>query len=530
MGTTNSLAMRTRAAAACLLLSLGCAQPPPSVEVGPVASLGGLEVGDTDVMGRSQRSIPLQNVVAIPESEFGRLLTYRQFSAAEKGSVREVMAMASAANARDALGLIGSLVVDTEVTAEDVVVVMLNPAVGSQGDYQTTRFHFAGVRIAGPVAYAFRTLSLHFETPEPITGLECSDWRGCRPSPSQVTPMLWSNSAKGGAGLPSETLMNMESSFVPQNAAGNTVELRMYPGADLDLPGPNSFVCAGETQENKCSERLGAPVAQFEVGSLAIEDSAVVSESQFDSWIRDGSLRPPRYNDNGALIAAQVNVALNHPASRGIVSTLEEAALEVAFLLVVRDPFLSKDERRLEGSEVYVVPGPFRLPGGLLGLNPRIIFNTPVPWGPWPWPPSGVCGPIAIGGTKFSEGWLGGMAYNKGQSRYGSNRSALNLSKSTIRFPFPMNGELEFEKLGCSILEPPDPLPQPICVNGFNPTTGQLLVEECNGVDDNCNGLIDESGACEVPVCQTCVPATCGTTRCSTLPDGCGQSLTCACP
>lgn len=54
--------------------------------------------------------------------------------------------------------------------------------------------------------------------------------------------------------------------------------------------------------------------------------------------------------------------------------------------------------------------------------------------------------------------------------------------------------------------------------------------ELCNGLDDNCDGRIDEF-ACDVVTngCN-CTPHQCGALRCTTIPDGCGLDLPCPCP
>lgn len=62
-------------------------------------------------------------------------------------------------------------------------------------------------------------------------------------------------------------------------------------------------------------------------------------------------------------------------------------------------------------------------------------------------------------------------------------------------------------------------------------------VESCNGLDDTCDDLIDEGGACRAPTNCACVPRTCGQLvalgmnplACGAFPDGCGGILNCGC-
>lgn len=53
--------------------------------------------------------------------------------------------------------------------------------------------------------------------------------------------------------------------------------------------------------------------------------------------------------------------------------------------------------------------------------------------------------------------------------------------------------------------------------------------EQCNGLDDTCNGQIDE-GTCHVTTGCACQPKKCGDVPCgSSQPDGCGGELNCSC-
>ena len=54
--------------------------------------------------------------------------------------------------------------------------------------------------------------------------------------------------------------------------------------------------------------------------------------------------------------------------------------------------------------------------------------------------------------------------------------------------------------------------------------------EVCNGIDDNCDGQIDEGGVCNATTTScTCKKTTCGAqgATCGTIPDGCGGTILC---
>ena len=82
-----------------------------------------------------------------------------------------------------------------------------------------------------------------------------------------------------------------------------------------------------------------------------------------------------------------------------------------------------------------------------------------------------------------------------------------------------------------TLLEPPTLLP-PILT-----TACRDIREVCDGLDNNCNGQIDEGIACDVIHLQQCAPSGClpvgcnGAT-CGTIPDGCGGLVVCGgtCP
>ena len=475
-----------------------------------------INVGELSV--RSQR---LPRVVAIPEAEFIRLLSYNTYGAPNRSDVGDTLQLAASANSSDALGITGSIKTHLGVSADDLLIVMENPTSTAQGLYQSTRYHFAAVRLEGTSDYGFVDVDLHFNSGEPQS-LCGTAWRGCRPSGSSASTLLWAHSSEGGAGLPADTLFDAEINESPHGFAGHSVELRVFSGSDLELPVSNRFVCAGETSTLGCEDLPGQPVSELansfsDVGTSA----AVVSEHTLETWMRRGEIKfkEPSFGKEAAIVGAQ----LNHPAALGIVSELAEGALTVDVLIVVRNPYTDFDQRRFEGRNVYVVPGPLALPPGIVGLNPRIGFIGTIPSGPWT---GGVCGPVLTPGPGFSPSWLGAYAYNPIQANYGTNRFALGRPRSSVRIPFMFNGSLEVHKIACSIYEPPTPPPQPTCMP-------QLLQEDCNGVDDNCNGQIDEPSPldpCSVPQCETCTPASCGQTRCASLPDGCGQMIVCPCP
>jgi hypothetical protein len=99
----------------------------------------------------------------------------------------------------------------------------------------------------------------------------------------------------------------------------------------------------------------------------------------------------------------------------------------------------------------------------------------------------------------------------------------------------PVRGPCRFDSLPLlnvfTLLDPPTLLTPP------RTTTCSDIPEVCDGVDNNCNGQIDEGIACDVIHLQQCAPSGClalgcGGATCGTIPDGCGGLVVCGgtCP
>lgn len=523
---SNATTQQTRSLLALLAFLVGCQQSVTQSSAPTGQLVGRLDPAtDINVGELTRRSIPLGRVVAIHTAELGNLLAGRDYGALKRSELPEVLSYAAKANSRDALGIIGELSTGIVVSPDDHVIAMDNPTVSPDGVYQATKYHFTALRISGQVSFAFVNVSLHFNSDEEPP-LNPAEWRGCRPAPENQYPLLWAHDSEGGAGLPFGTLFDAETDARPQSVAGQTIELRIYTGVDLEQPRPNRLACAGNVEEQGVSPENGEPLQG--IGDLAdIENSAVVAEHDFQMWLNNELIKFPKTPEFGKEVAI-TSAKLNDTHALGIVSTPADGSPTVNQLFVLRNPFVDFDHGRFEGNIVIVIPGPVKLPPGIFGANPKIAFNIPIPGPSGPWE-SGVCGLVSTPGPTFRQDLLGGYAYSHTQAMYGTHKYALGSPRSTIAFPVMFNGRLEFDKLACSAFQPPTPQQPPECLNGINPITGAFIPEDCNGVDDNCNGAIDELGVCDVPACNTCVPTTCTTNRCMSLPDGCGAVLTCPC-
>lgn len=163
-------------------------------------------------------------------------------------------------------------------------------------------------------------------------------------------------------------------------------------------------------------------------------------------------------------------------------------------------------------------------PGGYLTQS-TVSLGQDIPQG-WlpgsagsPLPPN--CGPAAgVGPGGVPGNGPGGPGNGNG---LGNGPATLPLDGPCITDSLQL---LQIVNVLAPLPAQPPPILSPCNVD---PLTGRLKMELCNGLDDNCDGRIDEGPACGLTTdcpCQllTCVQA--GVT-CGTAPDGCGGLLSC---
>jgi hypothetical protein len=350
--------------------------------------------------------------------------------------------------------------------------------------------------------------------------------------------------AGADAGLPSAVRINAESASLPRNGAGESVAVHIFPPGRLGLPS-NRFVCARAKDGSSVRTPLpAAGAARWPVGSGAV----LMSEEQFQTWsalARRSPFAPAAAPD--LLEAAALVTAANHFAVRGIEGQRghwwqQDPQRSPKLIVVARD--LQLEGGRARATNFFVVPRwwdgppPVSLPGVATDLfldfgadMPRFDLSR------------ASCSPLMLPSTDLEcrggacdglPGWrpsaldLGGDRLLRGLPRSTLHWRSVSPLRAALDLPAKPNFDIHVA--ACSMTWAPPRRFGPGC--GFNEWTGMPYVEQCNGLDDNCDGRIDEGDICSLPQPQTCppTPITCGARTCGTVPDGCGNVLVCGAP
>jgi hypothetical protein len=329
------------------------------------------------------------------------------------------------------------------------------------------------------------------------------------------------------SGLPAGVVLNAERASLASEDSGS-VEVRIFADADADLPA-NRFLCAtgrGPAATDRLPEagRNRWPIPKS-AGLLTEEDYLAAVARQVPT---------ERPAGHGVIpTAVQIVTIANHPSARGIEGRIGgDPSSPPDLAIVARD--LVMDGERVRATEFYITPWPDELIQTVAIRDMFLDLGEPFPTfdmrgslcGPVTLPHhTPVCPPGFCGG-----GGEGGVAWNPTQGAYGTDRFAIGGNRTTLHWPTSFGTlEAKIAVIACTLFEPPhrDPPPMRCDIDVF---TGKLIAEECNGRDDNCNGQIDEGFACSYVESCPCQPRSCGATTCGSLPDGCGQVITCGAP
>jgi hypothetical protein len=469
----------------------------------------------------------------ISECEFNRLLsigTYGGVSAQDRASL---VAFSALANSPTALGVHGQLV-ERAVLPAGPVIVARDDALSLSGRVQATDFSVAAITISGPVAWMLTDVRLRI--PSAATPTCSTTYRGCAPLPrSSGAPQKFSSPIDVGAGLPGGVVVNAEASTRPSNASGKTIEMDIFNSASVDAEA-NGFVCALPIQVTDCNLAAPAPRPKLAPSDVvALPAGAVVIPE--DDFVRFANKAGGAPTSASALQAAVPLVAAaNHPAVLGVTAQLGGTEFAAKLLVVARDPWISNGV--VTATQFYVVPGTLRGNAAWVGVAGALAFSAPVHdidfsgarCGPRMFPDAvpncpNEC-PQPPASFDPSAGYLGLSSSNSGGN------------VTTLRTLDVENGLVASAVSVCTLFVGTVPSVSSASEGcGVGPT-GKVVAETCNGIDDNCNGLIDEGGVCDaVATCTTgssgtCAPIQCDSTMCGPTPDGCGGVIICpgVCP
>lgn len=369
-----------------------------------------------------------------------------------------------------------------------------------------------------------------------MISLECS----ALPGPQGLAAL----GADSDAGLPSAVRINAESASLPRNGAGDSVTARFFPASDLGLPSIR-FACS----RAQGTSSLGKPLPEAGSARLPVGSGAVLMpEAEFQTWFnlaRHGPLSV--VSQENLREAASLVTAANHFAVQGIEGRRGHwwrLSPEQSPKLIVVARNLQFEGERARATEFFVVPswweGPLPAPLPTVATNLFLDFGANMPQFDLG---RTSCSPLLLPSTDVEcrsgacdglPGWrpaipdLGGDRLLRGLPRV--TLHWFGLSAQSGAFDFPGRRTLDVHIAACSMTWAPPRRFGPGC--GFNEWTGLPYVEQCNGLDDNCDGRVDEGEVCNIPQTQTCppTPAACGARTCGSIPDGCGNVLVCGAP
>ena len=536
MNTISSLrrTRRGRGTSAIVLSGLtllACAPTKPPRPEPERATRSGLEPAAQSIKDVMEREHPLyEAAVMVSEADFQSLLD----SSGPKGVSEQLRRHAATAvgEAADqlALGVFGTPATSPTEVSADIFVVAKDAALSPDGDIEAKRFFVAAVHLQGTVSWAATVPRLAVLGAFPRG--RCRDaFRGCKgifgDRPDNLRSHQFASADEQLAGLPRETTANFESATGPANASGQWPTLRLFSGHSAV---PNEFGCHLPVEWAQCEPAFvpGTPLPTGESVDLP-GDAIILDERDFLVALRDND--PDTASVEARLAGVQLSTVANADNRLGLRAHREGGgSFEGEFFVVVRNPVLDGDF--IEARHFYFAAVKLRGEANWLASSGGLLFEPPRPanldFGP--------CGPVSMteeGPRCDMEDCLPmpPVPIQPNQPLFGNNRWP-GASRVTLRLPNSLIPTRDITTFACARWQPTPPL-NPCGAIG---EAGQSFTETCNGVDDNCNGEVDENDACAnrtvcVDGCKTRSCQQQGVT-CGTTADGCGGMWTCggACP
>jgi len=477
----------------------------------------------------------IKGLPIIEEEQLAKAVSEHKYLAVNDGDRLRAIEVATMLNISPQAAIEYSVATNT---ANESTVVLVTPKLPSsvQGVVSARNVYvvaISGLSLPPNHHVAVQTLNLSGHGPGGTFGRVPIE---CFPSPTQSGAPISAASTNLG-GVPNGTYLNAER--LPDVA----VQLVAYPPAEANLPA-NQFTCLPKTLAREPQGPLVvAGTARWPLPTVA----ALISERDYRIWSGlPGIERRTPLAEQDIEDARLILVAANYPGARGVEGRLSSqwplgpARHVPSILIVARD--LQIDGDRARASEYYLVLRWWNNPTWPLPAQIGDLFIDFGDHFPYFDADGATCAPILLAATACSSGPCAQLKHwNPALGTLGSDRQQLGLSRATMRWNVSIRADdalqsdmiirspADWNIATCSLMSPP-PWVAAHRICGLNPFSGWPRAETCNGVDDNCDGRIDEAPACDQK--QQC-PAeahACGQQTCGDLPDGCGNIVTCGGP
>ena len=467
----------------------------------------------------SETQLQRSNVTIISEDDFAREIARHSHREAALNARQKAVEVVSLLNEPDVQGIV--VQAEQANTTPDVIIVARDPGLTGEEIVSAANLYVVPGFKLSPTSKGFRYGRLA-RIDQPSTEGEPKDKIACSPLPGlNGEPLIVSDPTTD---LPADIRLNSESMVTSVNGAKQPVELRIYSGGTANVA-VNRYICAYRRLQPVMRERTEA--SERERWALP-HDLLLIKEEQYLPLAK--SKKSPALTNRDVQELTEIVAIANHPDRRALEGNLlrpndEAPAVSRKFIAVAREVEVFGDRVRTQG--FYLAPYLDGLPASaILGRNLSLTFGE----GRLPKSDSFLrervrCGPVITPHRPGCFELCEGMAnWRPQQAGYGWDRVSRGLERTTVQWPvFTQEKFFNTFVMSCSLFEPPR---MRVSLNVCRDT------EECNGIDDNCNGEIDEGSVCDVKMQCPCQPRTCGNLTCGTIPDGCGGVLTCGrtCP
>lgn len=467
----------------------------------------------------------------IDEASFQNLLESSSHDGVGSSTRQTAAELVAALSDPRALGVYGEFEKGPLNVEGDVFIVLRDAAFGPDRKVEGRDLYVAAVSLSGMVAWRGNRPRVGWL--EGFPSGQCSDvYRGCRPlhgSPGGISLQTYASPQEKLAGLAASTTLNLEGPAAPPNASNRFPKLQIYTRSSAR---PNEFQCRSPVSWSECTEE---PVAgqRYVNGHLQPfpDGTVLIGERDFLNALKANGFETPK--EEMRRTAVKFGTAANLDEAIGVQGAFEGgSSFEARLFVVVRNPLL--EDSIVEARHFYIVPINLSGKASWLARNPFMVFDRELPQFE-KLNLNGPCGQISVPEDTppvcdRPPCLPGDIEVERGGGSYGSDRWPTE-GRTTVRIP--VSGELRYDlfTLACTMFQPPPP--RSPCGGGPVPV-GVTFYEQCNGLDDDCDGDVDEGDVCaNRQVCGMCQAKTCAQQGiwCGTATDGCGTPLNCGvCP